>query len=152
VEAVANNQVILVAGETGCGKTTQVPQYLLENAWGELLQCIWVCTLYISKVRTVQKTEGEKNGSVWENAGSQDRLLSKLTANLQVFVKRSDKSCIEILNYLVLKMPSHEHILTSNQFAHAKPARQAWKNSIVQSRQGLFCPDTDVRYFALKRD
>ena len=27
-----SNQVIIVAGETGCGKTTQIPQYLYEES------------------------------------------------------------------------------------------------------------------------
>lgn len=35
LQAIEANQVILVAGQTGCGKTTQVPQYILEEAWGE---------------------------------------------------------------------------------------------------------------------
>ena len=36
VDAIEHNQVVLVAGETGCGKTTQLPQYILEDAWSEL--------------------------------------------------------------------------------------------------------------------
>lgn len=32
---VASNQVLVVAGDTGCGKSTQVPQYLCEGLLDE---------------------------------------------------------------------------------------------------------------------
>lgn len=32
LHCVRNNQVVVISGETGCGKTTQVPQYILEEA------------------------------------------------------------------------------------------------------------------------
>ena len=32
IELVNSNQVVVVSGETGCGKTTQVPQFILEDA------------------------------------------------------------------------------------------------------------------------
>lgn len=35
LDHVRESQVVLIAGETGCGKTTQVPQYLLEESWGK---------------------------------------------------------------------------------------------------------------------
>ncbi|XP_010558246.1 PREDICTED: DExH-box ATP-dependent RNA helicase DExH3 [Tarenaya hassleriana] len=31
LQAIAQNQVIVISGETGCGKTTQLPQYILES-------------------------------------------------------------------------------------------------------------------------
>lgn len=34
MEAVAAHDVIVLCGETGCGKTTQVPQFLLEAGYG----------------------------------------------------------------------------------------------------------------------
>ncbi|KAJ7543734.1 hypothetical protein O6H91_09G050600 [Diphasiastrum complanatum] len=32
IDTIASNRVVVLTGETGCGKTTQVPQYLLEEA------------------------------------------------------------------------------------------------------------------------
>ena len=32
LRCVNSHQVVVISGETGCGKTTQVPQYILEEA------------------------------------------------------------------------------------------------------------------------
>lgn len=32
-------QVVVIAGDVGCGKTTQVPQYILENAYEKAVPC-----------------------------------------------------------------------------------------------------------------
>lgn len=37
IEAISENDVVIVCGETGCGKTTQVPQFLFEAGFGSSL-------------------------------------------------------------------------------------------------------------------
>jgi HrpA-like RNA helicase len=46
LEAIDANQVIVVVGETGSGKTTQLPQYLLEHKLSSdpTGQCFIVCS------------------------------------------------------------------------------------------------------------
>ena len=44
IKAVAANQVLLISGDTGCGKTTQVPQFLLDEAWSRNKPCRILCT------------------------------------------------------------------------------------------------------------
>jgi ATP-dependent RNA helicase DHX37/DHR1 len=34
MEAITDNTILVLCGETGCGKTTQVPQFLWEAGWG----------------------------------------------------------------------------------------------------------------------
>ena len=35
MEAISDNQVVILCGETGSGKTTQVPQFLYEAGYAE---------------------------------------------------------------------------------------------------------------------
>ena len=44
LRAIKDHQVVLIAGETGCGKTTQVPQYILEDMWEQRKGCRVICT------------------------------------------------------------------------------------------------------------
>ena len=44
LDAIRNNQVVVIEGETGCGKTTQVPHYVVEEAAERGEPCSVVCT------------------------------------------------------------------------------------------------------------
>lgn len=36
---IETNSVVVIQGPTGCGKTTQVPQFILDNAYQKKLHC-----------------------------------------------------------------------------------------------------------------
>ena len=42
VDAINSNDVVIICGETGCGKTTQVPQFLYEYGYtsGNKVICV----------------------------------------------------------------------------------------------------------------
>jgi ABC-type iron transport system FetAB ATPase subunit len=49
--AVRNENVVIIAGDTGCGKSTQVPQYLLGAGYrriGKNIVCL-VVAIFVSK-------------------------------------------------------------------------------------------------------
>ena len=39
LDQLESQQVVVIAGDVGCGKTTQVPQYILENAYQKKACC-----------------------------------------------------------------------------------------------------------------
>ncbi|XP_050381140.1 DExH-box ATP-dependent RNA helicase DExH6-like [Argentina anserina] len=77
--AVESNQVILIFGETGCGKTTQVPQYLLDHMWGKGETCKIVCTQprRISAISVAERISYERGQEVGRDVGYKIRLESK---------------------------------------------------------------------------
>jgi ATP-dependent RNA helicase DHX36 len=82
--ATFSNQVVIVAGETGCGKTTQVPQYLLEEAWAGGRAARIVCTQprrisALSVAERVAAERGEKCGDASSAVGYSIRLESRAT-------------------------------------------------------------------------
>ena len=97
VTAVHSHQVILIAGETGCGKTTQVPQYILEDAWVRGEGCRIICTQprRISAVSVAERVAAERGESVGDNIGYTIRLETRGT---------NESSMIFCTNGILLRM------------------------------------------------
>ncbi|KAL8214402.1 hypothetical protein R6Q57_003851 [Mikania cordata] len=81
LEAVAANKVLVVSGETGCGKTTQLPQFILEEEISSLRgsHCNIICTQprRISAISVAARISNERGESLGETVGYQIRLESK---------------------------------------------------------------------------
>ncbi|KAH8392172.1 hypothetical protein KR215_002281 [Drosophila sulfurigaster] len=81
LKAVAQHQVVLIVGSTGCGKTTQVPQILLDAdiAQGRASACHIVCTQprRISAITVAERVSYERAEQLGQSVGYQIRLESR---------------------------------------------------------------------------
>ncbi|GFR29669.1 ATP-dependent RNA helicase DHX30 [Trichonephila clavata] len=75
---IEENQVVVLSGETGCGKTTQVPQYILDHYIGKSkgATCNIVVTQprRISAITVAERVAHERNEQVGETVGYHVRL------------------------------------------------------------------------------
>ncbi|KAJ6349820.1 hypothetical protein OIU78_006088 [Salix suchowensis] len=78
LQAIARNQVIVISGETGCGKTTQLPQYILESEIesGRGAFCSIICTQprRISAMAVAERVSAERGEPLGEAVGYKVRL------------------------------------------------------------------------------
>ncbi|KAK7833134.1 dexh-box atp-dependent rna helicase dexh1 [Quercus suber] len=88
LKVVAENQVLVVSGETGCGKTTQLPQFILENKISCLrgADCRIMCTQprRISAISVAARIASERGESLGETVGYQIRLEAKRSAQTRL--------------------------------------------------------------------
>jgi ATP-dependent RNA helicase DHX29 len=69
LEVIDHNQIVIICGETGCGKSTQVPAFILENELSNGRLCKIYCTeprriSAISLARRVSQELGEHKNDV----------------------------------------------------------------------------------------
>ncbi|VAH55307.1 unnamed protein product [Triticum turgidum subsp. durum] len=78
LEAISQNQVVVVSGETGCGKTTQLPQYILESeieaARGATCSIICTQPRRISAISVSERVAAERGEKIGESVGYKVRL------------------------------------------------------------------------------
>ncbi|XP_057798337.1 DExH-box ATP-dependent RNA helicase DExH3 [Salvia miltiorrhiza] len=78
LQAIARNQVVVISGETGCGKTTQLPQYILEAniESGRGAFCNIICTQprRISAMTVAERVSAERGEPLGESIGYKVRL------------------------------------------------------------------------------
>ena len=86
--AVASHQVTIVAGETGCGKTTQLPQFILDDAIarGDGARCNLICTQprRISATSVAARVAAERGESVGNTVGYKIRLESVASSSTRI--------------------------------------------------------------------
>ncbi|MBA0880694.1 hypothetical protein Goshw_013151, partial [Gossypium schwendimanii] len=88
LQAIARNQVIVISGETGCGKTTQLPQYILESEieTGRGAFCSIICTQprRISAMAVAERVSAERGEPLGETVGYKVRLEGMKGKNTQL--------------------------------------------------------------------
>ena len=84
MRVINDSRVTLVVGETGCGKTTQVPQYILEDAMRQRRPCRIVCTQprRIAAMTMAERVVAERGETIGDTIGYQIRLESKYASFL----------------------------------------------------------------------
>ncbi|XP_050074354.1 3'-5' RNA helicase YTHDC2-like [Anopheles maculipalpis] len=84
--SMEHNQVIIISGNTGSGKTTQVPQYILEHAAQKKQPCRIVCTQprRISAVTVAERVCYERNEKLGGTVGYQIRLEHRVKPTTNV--------------------------------------------------------------------
>ncbi|RUS16233.1 P-loop containing nucleoside triphosphate hydrolase protein [Endogone sp. FLAS-F59071] len=88
VEAVRKNQVVIVSGETGCGKTTQVPQFILdtliEEGKGQGANILCTQPRRISAMGVAERVASERCGKIGGTVGYAIRGETKTSAQTRL--------------------------------------------------------------------
>ncbi|RDX62405.1 DExH-box ATP-dependent RNA helicase DExH3 [Mucuna pruriens] len=88
LRVLSENQVVVVSGETGCGKTTQLPQYILESeieaARGAVCNIICTQPRRISAMSVSERVAAERGEKLGESVGYKVRLEGVLLRRLLV--------------------------------------------------------------------
>nr|DAD35473.1 TPA_asm: hypothetical protein HUJ06_006113 [Nelumbo nucifera] len=78
LNAISQNQVVVISGETGCGKTTQLPQYILESeidaSRGAFCSIICTQPRRISAMSVSERVAAERGEKLGESVGYKVRL------------------------------------------------------------------------------
>ncbi|XP_046660660.1 3'-5' RNA helicase YTHDC2-like [Homalodisca vitripennis] len=83
IQAINSHSVVIINGETGCGKTTQVPQFIMDHSEKTQRGCRIICSMprRISAVTVSERVAMERGEPLGKTVGYQIRLESRISPN-----------------------------------------------------------------------
>ncbi|GFU19130.1 3'-5' RNA helicase YTHDC2 [Nephila pilipes] len=81
IQMISCHQVVIISGETGSGKTTQVPQFILDHSSVVGQPCRIICTQprRIAAISVAERVALERDDKVGQSIGYQVRLESRIS-------------------------------------------------------------------------
>jgi len=90
VDTIAANQITVIAGDTGCGKTTQVPQLVLDdrilNRQGAATNIIVTQPRRISAIGVSERIADERTERVGQTCGYSIKLEKKMSSKTRLLL------------------------------------------------------------------
>ncbi|OWZ15398.1 ATP-dependent RNA helicase [Phytophthora megakarya] len=111
IKCVQNNQVVLICGATGCGKTTQIPQFILDEYINRGVggECNIICTQprRIAAIGVATRVAQERCEEIADVVGYQIRMDAKKSSNTRLLFCTTGVLLRRLLNDRQLSGVSH---------------------------------------------
>ena len=111
IELMTKNQVLVISGETGCGKSTQIPQFVLDHyintKRGSVCNIIVTQPRRISAVGLAERVASERCEGVGETVGYSIRLENRISEATQLLYCTTGILLRRLMTSLKIQSVSH---------------------------------------------